>query len=451
MRSSGGILILVAGLGIAGCKPAPPPPPEPTPTPSVTPIPTPPPPPTPTPTPRIPRKPLDAAQLFSGILFRPRLQAPQSDRLASTERKDPESYVAQITVTVQKPRAARSVDDFKSNDPELAAILARIPGFPEEAKVSPAFDRIYELKAQWNRDRLEKLDQLVSRHNFYDCETILEFDGGTGGRKFLLLKGDMDVNVDGSDGDRNVEVDGSSRFFQPQTSHRWKKRTDRPNPFLAPAEERLEELRAEFAIPGLPAERNAELRQGIEFWSRRVYDLKTWSFLISSSDPSIVLPGFMLRKDEDSGPYAAFGDYAVVIYGGVGYPAIVGDAGPSYKFGEASLRLCKALNERSSALSRPVSEINVAYLVFPESADQPGPPDLDHWHARCKELLEEIGLGDLTLHRWENTVPPWPTPTPTPTPTPEAATDPAATPDAGAPSMAPSPTAPTESTPTPAG
>jgi hypothetical protein len=354
------------------------------------------------------------------------MEAPQSGQLASTERKDPESYVAHITVTVQMPRAARTLEDFYSNDPELASILENIPGFPEGSVVSPAFERLYQLKADWNRNRLEKLDQLVSRHNFYDCETILEFEG-TSGRKFLLLKGDMDVNVDGSDGDRNVEIDGSSRFFQPQTSYRWKKRTDRPNPFLAPAEARLEELRAEYAIPGLTAERNAELRSGIEFWSRRVYDLKTWSFLISSTDPTVVLPGFMLRKDEV--PYAALGDYAVVIYEGVGYPAIVGDAGPSYKFGEASMRLCKALNERSSALFRPVSEINVAYLVFPGSADEPGPPDLEHWHARCKELLTDIGLGDLTLHRWENTVPPWPTPTPPPTPepTPDAETQPATT------------------------
>jgi hypothetical protein len=33
---------------------------------------------------------------------------------------------------------------------------------------------------------------------------------------------------------------------------------------------------------------------------------------------------------------------------------------------------------------------------------------LDKWHARCVELLAEIGVPDAQLHRWENIVPPWP-------------------------------------------
>jgi len=317
-----------------------------------------------------------------------------------------------VKVTVRRPRASRTLEDFRANDPGLADLLASIPGFPDGASVSPAFEHLYDLKASWNHNRLARLDQLVSRHNYYDCETILEFEAPATGRKVLFLKGDMDVNTDGSDGDRNIAVDGSSRFFQPQTSYRWRRRTDRPNPFLEPAEKRLAELRAEYAIKGLSAARNAELKSGIEETSRRVYDLKTWSFLVSDADPSIVLPGFMLRRGEEVPAFASVGDYAVVIYGGKGYPAIVGDAGPSYKFGEASMRLCRALNPRASALSRPVSDINVAYLVFPGSADTPQPPDLDRWHARCAELMGEIGAGDIGLHRWEDVVPPWPEPTP---------------------------------------
>ena len=40
----------------------------------------------------------------------------------------------------------------------------------------------------------------------------------------------------------------------------------------------------------------------------------------------------------------SIGDYAAVIYNGKIYPAIVGDAGPSNKVGEASARICKELN-----------------------------------------------------------------------------------------------------------
>ena len=427
-------LLAMVALLFTGCEPEQKP--ESTPTPSPTPAVIPPPKPTPTPT--IARKPMDTAQLFNGVTFVNKLVTPQSEKLASTEREDPSSYVAEIKVTVEKPRPSTSLADFQSNDPGLATILGKIPDFPDKAQVSPAFEKLYGLKINWVRERLSKLDQLLSRHNFYDCETILEFTAPGSGRPILLLKGDMDVNTDGSDGDRNIEVDGSSRFFQPQTSYRWKKLTDRPNPFLERTETRLGELKAQYSVKGLSAEKNAELKSGIEMLSRRVYDLKSWSFLVSANDPAIVVPGFMLRAEDGRAPYVALGDYAVVFYDGKGYPAIVGDAGPSFKFGEASMRLCKELNAKSSAMARPVSDLNVAYLVFPGSADEPGPPDLAKWREQCAKLLAEIGLGDVELHTWEDLVKPWPTPTPEPTPAPgePAAAEPPAQENSSAPADA---------------
>ena len=85
------------------------------------------------------------------------------------------------------------------------------------------------------------------------------------------------------------------------------------------------------------------------------------------------------------------------------------------------MRLCKEINPQSSALARPVSDLNVAYIVFPGTAEEAGPPDLAKWHAKCKDLLQEVGLGDLDLHLWEDVVAPWPTPTPEPTPSPAPA------------------------------
>ena len=92
-------------------------------------------------------------------------------------------------------------------------------------------------------------------------------------------------------------------------------------------------------------------------------------------------------------PYAArVGDYAVVVYEGKIYPSIVGDAGPSYKVGEASLRMCKQLNPKAGIYSRPVSDLAVTYLVFPGSSrldlEQ---PDYAKWQQRCASLLSEAG------------------------------------------------------------
>ncbi|MFM8885588.1 MAG: glycoside hydrolase family 75 protein, partial [Chthoniobacterales bacterium] len=254
------------------------------------------------------------------------------------------------------------------------------------------------------------------RHNYYDCDTILKLSHPETGRRALFVQGDMDVNVDGSDGDRNVEVDGSGQFFQPQTSYRWRKTSDRPNPFLSRAQQRLDDARAEMEKPETKPERKAQIKERVEELGRKITELRSWSFLVSKTDPSIVLPGFMMRGE---GPHVPeVGDYAVVIHGDKMYPAILGDAGPSYKVGEASLRLCNQIKDTGTPLARPVSDLAVTYLIFPGSADKErSAPDLDRWHARCTELLAEIGVtNNAALHRWENIVPPWPTPTPTPTP-----------------------------------
>jgi hypothetical protein len=237
----------------------------------------------------------------------------------------------------------------------------------------------------------------------------------------------MDVNVDGSDGDRNIEIDGSNQFFQPQTSYRWPKTTDRPNPFIKRFEERIAKAEADLAKPGLAESKAKQLRDDIALFKRNISDLKSASFLVSKTDPSIVLPGFMIGG---GGP--KIGDYAVVIHEDKMYPAILGDAGPSYKVGEASLRLCNEINHTGNPLARPVGDLAVTYLVFPGSADEKRlQPDLDQWHARCTELLAEMGVtNNASLHRWENIVPPWPTPTPSPTPEPSVAT-PSGTPVVG--------------------
>lgn len=386
--------------------------------------------------------------MFNGITYKTKFATPATDELASLERTEDDSYQVEITFTAKLPRPSLTLEDLAANDPKLPLVLNKMSDLVANATVSPLFDRLYQIKIATIRDQLFALDEVFSRHNFYDCETILEIKSPDTGRKGLLIVGDMDVNVDGSDGDRNVVVDDSGRFFQPQTSYRWPKTTDRVNPLLTKTRARIEELKKELAEPGTPSARKREIQGALPHLTRTVNDLKSFSFLVSSADPSIVVPGFMLKGNSPYTP--SIGDYAAVIYNGVIYPAIVGDAGPSAKVGEASLRLCKQINSKSSANSRSVSTIKVAYLIFPGTAEKPAQPNLAAWHEKVKTYLDELGGSAPDLFVWEDTVPPWPTPTPTPTPTPPPTPTPTPTASpASLPASEPLPTSTPALSPTP--
>jgi hypothetical protein len=98
----------------------------------------------------------------------------------------------------------------------------------------------------------------------------------------------------------------------------------------------------------------------------------------------------------------------VVIYDKKMYPVIVGDGGPTFKAGEASLRMAKEINPRATPYNRPVSDLKVTYLVFPNSRDEVrSAPDYEKWRKRCEELLGEIGgIGEgYSLHTWVDTFP----------------------------------------------
>jgi hypothetical protein len=103
------------------------------------------------------------------------------------------------------------------------------------------------------------------------------------------------------------------------------------------------------------------------------------------------------------------GDYCVVLAGDTFYPAVIGDAGPTTKIGEASLKLCKQINGKANGEFRPVSDLRATYLIFPNSADeQRGPPDLRAWQAKCEVLLKELDDYTGTVFAWEPPLPPEP-------------------------------------------
>ena len=146
--------------------------------------------------------------------------------------------------------------------------------------------------------------------------------------------------------------------------------------------------------------------------------MKYRSFLVAEYDPFMVIPVNLLTSSKTYAPKV--GDYAVIIHGKKLYPVIVGDGGPTFKVGEASLRMAKELNPNATPYKRPVSELTVTYLVFPRSANEKkGPPNYAQWRQRCAELLEDVGgLGEgYELHIWKDLLAPKPKPAP---PTPQA-------------------------------
>lgn len=390
----------------------------------------------------IPRKQMETAKLFNGMKVRTILET-EPGSTSSVERGTDSSYELEIAVRVKVPRANHDLAALCKLNPALPELLPGLPGLLADARVAPSYEALYRRKLEKLEGSLARLDRLLSRHDFYDCETILHLRDPNTRRAVLLLQGDMDVDQDGSDGDRLPNPPGGDPNFQPMTSYNWPKLTVVPNPFLAEREEKLAALTRELAeMQGkkeIGQSRLQAFRDTVGAARYEVNRLRTRSFLIAATDPYIVLPTFMFsEKDPVYSP--KIGDYCAVIYGDTFYPAVVGDAGPSQKVGEASLRLAKALNARATIFSRPVSHLKVTYLVFPNSAEKPlARPDLAHWRQRVEALLGEMGGHGGTLHQWETTWRPAPTPTPTPPPTPT----PTPTPEPATPA---SPTA----TPTPA-
>jgi Fungal chitosanase of glycosyl hydrolase group 75 len=368
---------------------------------------------------------LDTGRLFNGITLHSSVETtPGTD--ASTERVDPESYVLDVKLNARVPTPNRTIEELAKVTPRLPELLPGLTAMAGPDSVSPLFGELYNTKLRMLRENLVRLDLLLSRHNFFDCQTVLQLQHPQSHRKALLLQADMDVDADGSDGDRMPTGTGAPTNFKPFTSFKWAKKTPAPNPYLAGTEERLKRAEDESAAKTTSPDRKRDLRNAITQLGTEVATLKKFSFLIGATDPYIVIPGaFTHGRDA-----AKTGDYALVIYGDGIYPAIVGDIGPNDKVGEASFRIAKQVNPQATAYNRPVSDLKVTYLVFPGTADpQSGPPDLEKLQATCQKLVDEIGGATVPLHHWENIIPPPPTPTPSISPSPTS-TSPSGSPTA---------------------
>ena len=365
----------------------------------------------------------DLNSLFSGIGLKTTL-VPSLGATATEERASDSSYQIEMTLSVRSPRPATTLDQLKPLNPGLGLLVPDLGMLIDKAKVSGFFHYLYDLKEKAVAANLRRLDRLPSRHNYYDLDAMLELQHPTTKQKVLLMQADMDVVSDGSDGDRMPSFDDyilKSSFFQPTTSYGWKKLTDKPNPVIPRLEEELVQSREKLKSPKLTKDEKASLTSRIDEIPRIVADLKRRSYLIGQEDPFIVIPS-SLRNYEGRNDWApSIGDYAVVIYENQILPAVIGDYGPTIKVGEASLRIARQIDPTASPYKRPVSDLKVTYLIFPDSADaERRAPDYAAWRQRCGELIKRIGgLGEgIDLYEWEDRL------TPRPAVVPPAATAP---------------------------
>jgi hypothetical protein len=384
----------------------------------------------------------DVRKLRSGIPFKTEVKM-EKGKTASRERVDDASYTAFYQLTLRLPTPARTMAELEGSNPDLSKMLPGLAALIGKAEVSGWFAKLYADKAARVRRDANTLNELLTKHNVYDCETILQFRTADG-RPVFFLQAEMDVVSDGSDGDRLAVMPDAivnSSNYQPYTSYGWPKKSQTVNPMIAGWEKRLAAGEKELADKSTTTERKSWLKARIAFLKRGIADLKSRSFLIAEYDPFIVIPVDILSSND---PYAPkTGDFAVVIYGTKLYPAIVGDGGPVFKVGEASLRMARELNPKATPLSRPVSDLKVSYLIFPGSHDADrGPPDYEKWRQRCHELLGTIGgLGEgFQLHLWQDLLP---KPVPPAPPPPPAVTPPEATPPAVPPAVPPPAVPPT--------
>src|SRR4051794_9543947 len=186
------VLWALACFGCVPKKPVPANQPTPEPPPSVTPGSTPLPTltpaasPTPSPLPEtfIPSSRYEVAKLFNGFDVYSHVSTMQG-QIAALEKKDPASYVLNLDVQVRVPKPAQTLDELQAPDPQLATILPSLPELLTHAKVSTYYHALYRLKVENLNRAIGRLDQMLARQNFFDCNTILELTGSQTGRKAL--------------------------------------------------------------------------------------------------------------------------------------------------------------------------------------------------------------------------------------------------------------------------
>ena len=317
-------------------------------------------------------------------------------------------------VTIARPEASTTAAQLTAINPNLPKLLPRFEKIMKTAEVSSRYKEIYDLKI-----KNLKNGSAFTPHNYFDLETALRLEDPVTKRKVLLVQTDMDVVTDGSDPGRAANIEDydlarSSNWYLPTTSYGWGG-SGSANPFLKYYPEALEELQKLRSELVLKSEKDKGViwREMLTACDSQIYrikmrgmgnstrtELRGRRFLLADRDPFVVLPIPWVKGSAAWTP--KIGDYVAVIYKNRVYPAVLGDAGPSDKIGEASLMLAQKLNPKADGRTRAVEELAVTYLYFPGSKTGFKEPNLKEWQEKVKSLLDDIGgLSDpATFHDW---------------------------------------------------
>src|SRR5207248_10409286 len=133
---------------------------------------------TPTPEPTTSRPPvitgkLDTGKLFNGITLHSTVETvPGAD--ATTERNQPDSYILDLRLQARLPSPNKTIEELAKVSPQLPTLLPGLPAMLSPDPVSPLYAQLYQTKVKMLQENLARLDLLLSRHNFYDCQTVLQ-------------------------------------------------------------------------------------------------------------------------------------------------------------------------------------------------------------------------------------------------------------------------------------
>ena len=118
-------------------------------------------------------KSIDTARLWSGIESNTKIEI-QAGQEASFERKQKSSYSFDFTIRLNKPKPVENLEGLNLMNPSIGKILPGLSELFTNSKVSGFYYKLYEIKSKRLQQYLTRLNAIPDKHNFYDCETILE-------------------------------------------------------------------------------------------------------------------------------------------------------------------------------------------------------------------------------------------------------------------------------------
>ena len=94
-----------------------------------------------------------------------------------------------LKLRARVPEPNKTIEELAKVSPELPRLLPGLASMLTPDSVSPFFKELYETKLKNLREDLVRLDQLLSRHNFYDCQTVLQLRHPETKRRAVLVAG----------------------------------------------------------------------------------------------------------------------------------------------------------------------------------------------------------------------------------------------------------------------